>query len=168
MRWRVPYTPGTLKAVSTKNGKTVLTKEVKTAGKAYQLILKADGNTITADGKDLSFVTVEIRDQNGVLVPNAKDLVKFSVSGSAFIAGVDSGDPVSLEPFKSNQHTPSNGKLLCVLQSNGSKGKITLTAKADGLQSSTIQIAARQLIKRDKAVNGFNKEKDHCKMVFFF
>jgi beta-galactosidase len=143
VKWRVPYAPGTLKAVSIKNGKTVLTKEIKTAGEAYKLSLKADRNTITADGKDLSFVTVEVRDKNGVLVPDAKNLIKFSVSGSAFIAGVDSGDPVSMESFKSNQHTALNGKALCILQSNGSKGKITLTANADGLQSSTIQIVAK-------------------------
>lgn len=143
VKWRVPYTPGTLKAVSTKNGKTVLTKEVKTAGEAYQVVLKADRNIITADGKDLSFVTVEIRDSNGVLVPGANNLVKFSVSGSGFIAGVDSGDPVSLESFKSNQHTALNGKALCILQSNGRKGVVSLTASTDGLQSSTIQIVAK-------------------------
>jgi beta-galactosidase len=149
VKWRVPYVPGTLKAVSIKSGKTVngdkkvLVKEIKTAGEAYQLSMKADRSTITADGKDLSFVTIEVRDRNGILVPNAKNLIRFSVSEQGFIAGVDSGDPVSLEPFKSNQHTALNGKVLCILKSNGSKGKITLTASADGLQSSTIQIVAR-------------------------
>jgi beta-galactosidase len=143
VKWRVPYAPGTLKAISIKNGKTVLTKEIKTAGEAYQLSLKADRSTITADGKDLSFVTIEVRDRNGVLVPNAKDLITFSVSGQGFIAGVDNGDPVSMESFKSNQHTALNGKALCILQSNGKKGTITLTVSADGLQSSTIQILAK-------------------------
>lgn len=149
VKWRVPFAKGTLKAVSIKNGKTVgdsktvLIREIKTAGEAYKLSLKADRSTITADGKDLSFVTVEVRDKNGVLVPNAKDLIKFSVSGEGFIAGVDSGDPVSMESFKSNQHTALNGKALCILQSNGKKGTITLTASADGLQSTTIQIAAK-------------------------
>ena len=31
--WRVPFEAGTLKAVSRKNGKIILTKEIKTAGK---------------------------------------------------------------------------------------------------------------------------------------
>ncbi len=35
--WRVAYVPGTLKAVSTKNGKVVLTDEVKTAGAAAKI-----------------------------------------------------------------------------------------------------------------------------------
>jgi len=143
VKWSVPFAAGTLKAVSTKNGKTILAKEIKTAGEAYKLSLKADRSIITADGNDLSFITIEVRDKNGVLVPNAKDIIKFSVSGEGFIAGVDSGDPVSMESFKSNQHTALNGKALCILQSNGKKGTITLTASADGLQSSTIQIVAK-------------------------
>lgn len=143
LKWRVAYEPGTLKAVSTKNGKTVLVKEIKTAGEPYQLILKADRKSIRADGKDLSFVTVEIRDKNGVLVPDAKNLIKFSISGQGFIAGVDSGDPVSLESFKSDQHTALNGKVLCILQSNGKKGSITLTANANGLQGSTIVVTSK-------------------------
>jgi beta-galactosidase len=143
VKWRVPFVPGTLKAVSSKNGKPVLAREVKTAGEAYKLVLKADRNTITADGKDLSFVEVNIVDKNGVLVPDAKNLISFTVNGPAFIAGVDSGDPVSMESFKGNQHTALNGKALCILQSNGKKGNITLTATANGLQSQTIQVVTK-------------------------
>jgi beta-galactosidase len=143
VKWRVPFAPGTLKAVSTKNGKPVLTEEVKTAGEPYKLVLKADRNTIAADGKDLSFVEVNIIDKNGVLVPNANNLVRFSLNGPAFIAGVDSGDPVSMESFKGNQHTALNGKALCILQSNGKKGNVTLTATADGIQSQTIQVITK-------------------------
>jgi beta-galactosidase len=143
VKWRVPYVPGSLKAVSTKNGKTVLTREIKTAGAAYKLIAKADRSAITADGKDLSFISVEVVDKNGTIVPDAKNLIQFSVSGQGFIAGVDSGDPVSMESFKSDQHTALNGKALCIVQSNGRKGGITITAKADGLQSSTIQVTTK-------------------------
>ena len=143
IKWRVPFTPGTLKAISTKRGKTVLTKEIKTAGDPYKLVVKADRNSINANGKDLSFIEVNIVDKNGVLVPGTKDLVKFSVSGQGFIAAVDSGDPVSMESFKSNQHTALNGKVLCIVQSNGKKGAIILTAVANSLQSSTIQIVAK-------------------------
>jgi beta-galactosidase len=143
VKWAVPFSPGTLKAVSYKNGKTVLTKEVKTAGAPYKLVVKADRNIINADGKDLSFVEVNVVDKNGVLIPNANNLIKFSLSGQGSIAGVDSGDPLSLESFKSNQHTALNGKALCIVQSNGKKGTITLAATAEGLQSSSVSITAK-------------------------
>jgi beta-galactosidase len=141
--WHVPYEPGTLKAISRKNGKVVLTSEVRTAGKAAKIILKADRSLIHADGNDLSFITATIVDKDGVTVPDAGNLVHFKVSGAGFIAGVDSGDPVSHEPFKADKHTALNGLALAILQSDGNKGKITLTAFADGLTSSSILIEAK-------------------------
>ncbi|HET7898833.1 MAG TPA: DUF4982 domain-containing protein, partial [Flavisolibacter sp.] len=141
--WRVPFTPGTLKAVSTTNGKTVLTQEVKTAGEPYQLVLKADRSTIQSNGEDLSFVEVDVVDRNGVLVPKADNLIRFAISGQGTIAGVDNGSETSMEPFKASQHTALNGKALCIVQSNGNKGSIILMATAKGLQPATLQITAQ-------------------------
>jgi beta-galactosidase len=143
VKWRVPFKRGTLKAVSRKDGKTVLTKEVKTAGAPAKIILKADRRSIKADGKDLSFITARIVDKNGNIVPDADKLIKFKIKGMGFIAGVDSGDPVSHEPFKAKQHTTMNGRALAILQSNGKAGKITLTANANGLQPSTVIVGAK-------------------------
>lgn len=55
--------------------------------------------------KYLSFVTAMIIDKNEVMVPAANNVIQFAIKGEGFIAGVDSGDPVSYEPFKSDQHT---------------------------------------------------------------
>jgi beta-galactosidase len=143
VKWRVPFEAGTLKAVSRKNGKIILTKEIKTAGKPAKIILKADRNVIHADGNDLSFITATIVDKNGITVPDANNLIQFKISGQGFIAGVDSGDPTSHESFKGDKHTALNGLALAIIQSNEKKGNITLTAAADGLVSSTIMIEAR-------------------------
>lgn len=143
IKWRVPYAPGTLKAVSKKGGKIVLTQEIKTVGEAYKLVLKADRSTIQSDGTDLSFVEVNVADKSGVLVPKANNLIKFSIGGQGSIAAVDNGSETSLEPFKATQHTAMNGKALCIVQSNGKKGSITLTASADGIKPATIQLVAK-------------------------
>ncbi|MEO6814647.1 MAG: sugar-binding domain-containing protein, partial [Ginsengibacter sp.] len=118
VKWAVPFEPGTLKAISRKKGKTVLVKEVKTAGAPAKIILKADRNNINADGKDLSFITATIVDKDGITVPDADNLIQFKISGSGFIAGVDSGDPVSHESFKGDKHTALNGLALAILQSD--------------------------------------------------
>ncbi len=140
VKWRVPFIPGTLKAVSRKNGKTVLTKQITTAGAPSKIILTPDRNLISADGKDLSFVRLSIVDKNGVIVPDANNLVQFSVAGAGFVAGVDNGSPISHESLKGTSHTALNGLALCIVQSNGKAGTIKLTAKAQGLSSSTITI----------------------------
>src|SRR5688500_10876563 len=69
--WRVPFEPGTLKAVSRNNGKTVMTRTINTAGEPAKIELSADRRTIKADGKDLSYVTIRMTDKNGNLVPDA-------------------------------------------------------------------------------------------------
>jgi beta-galactosidase len=143
VKWRVPYEAGTLKAISKKDGKIVLTKEIKTAGAPAKLILHADRNIINANGNDLSFITVTIVDANGTIVPNADNLIRFTINGAGFIAGVDSGSETSLESFKGDKHTALNGLALIVLQSNGNKGSVTLTASAKGLGSSGISIEAK-------------------------
>jgi beta-galactosidase len=140
--WRVAYQPGTLRAVSTQNGKTVLTQEIKTAGAPAKIILKADRNTIHADGKDLSFVTVTIVDKDGNTVPHADNLIHYTITGQGSIAGMDNGQQTDLESFKGTQHKTFNGLGLCVIQSSGSKGNITLQASADGLQGASMVVKA--------------------------
>jgi beta-galactosidase len=144
--WRVTYEPGVLKAVSMQGGKKVLTQEIKTAGAPAKIILSADRNKIHAGGSDLSFVTVTIADKDGNTIPDANNLIHYSISGEGFIAGLDNGSETDLEPFKGTQHKTFNGLGLAVIQSNGNKGKINLQASADGLQPASIEIKAEQTV----------------------
>ena len=141
--WNVPFEPGTLKAISRKNGKEVLIREIKTAGAAAKIELIADRKAIKADGKDLSFITVRILDVAGNVVPNADNLVDFKVEGNGFIAGVDNGFHASLEPFKANYRKAFHGLCLAILQSTEKSGVIKLTATAKGLASSSITITTK-------------------------
>ncbi|TCO19912.1 beta-galactosidase [Pedobacter psychrotolerans] len=138
--WKVNFEPGTLKAISRKNGKDVLTTAVKTAGIPAKIELVADRSKIKADGKDLSFITVKILDAAGNVVPNADNLVDFKVEGSGFIAGVDNGFQASLEPFKANYRKAFHGLCLAILRSTEKAGMIKLTATSAGLASSSITV----------------------------
>jgi len=143
LMWRIPFTPGTLKAISRTAGKEVLVKEVKTAGAPARLVVTADRSAIKADGNDLSYLTVDVVDANGVIVPNADNLVKFQLEGSGTIVGVDNGDPVSHESFKAPQRKAFHGKCLVVVQSNDKPGIVKLIASADGLTSNTVDITTK-------------------------
>ncbi len=141
--WRVKYEPGTLKAISRKKGKVVMTDEIHTAGAPAKIELTADRNEIYADGKDLSFITIKILDKDGNLVPNADNLVNFKLTDGAFIAGVDNGDEVSHEPFKANYRKTFNGKALAVVQATTKPGEVTFTATAEGLAPATITLKVK-------------------------
>ncbi|MDB5112477.1 MAG: beta-galactosidase [Mucilaginibacter sp.] len=141
--WRLKFEPGTLKAVSRKNGQVVLTREIHTAGEPAKIELIADRKTIKADGKDLSFITVKILDKNGNVVPNADNLVNFKLNGEAFIAGVDNGDPVTHDSFKVSYRKAFHGLALAIVQTKEKVGNITFTATSNGLQSATLVLNSK-------------------------
>jgi len=141
--WRVKYEPGTLKAVSRKNGKEVLTQEISTAGNPVKIRLTPDRNTIAANGKDLSFVTAELLDKNNNVCPLANQLVKFSVNGTGSIAGTDNGDENDSTSLKKPERHLFFGKCLAIVQSSKKSGKITLKASVEGLPDAEITITAK-------------------------
>lgn len=141
--WRVPFEPGTLKAVSRKNGKVVLTREIHTAGAPAKIELIADRSNIKADGRDLSFVTVKILDKDGNVVPNADNKVDFKINGVGFIAGVDNGDENNHDSFKANYRKAFHGLALAIIQSKGAAGTVTLTATSAGLTPATVVVKAK-------------------------
>lgn len=140
--WRLEYEPGTVRVVSRRKGEKVLEKELHTAGPASGIELVADRSVITADGRDLSFVTARITDGSGILVPDAENLVEFSITGPGFIAGVDNGYQASHEPFKDNKRKAYNGLCLAIIQSDGEKGSIRLKARSAGLEPAELIINA--------------------------
>lgn len=140
--WRVKYEPGSVKVVARKDGKVVGEEEIRTAGEPKKIRLTPDRNTLNADGKDLSFVTVEIVDAEGNLCPLADNLVHFEVEGNLFIAGVDNGSQTSMERFKDNKRKAFNGKCLVVLQNDGKTGAARLKAVAEGLEDAVVEIVS--------------------------
>ena len=135
------YHPGTLKAISKKNGKKVMETIVKTAQQAYQLVAEADRNTINVGGEDLSFVKISVLDKNGNLVPYANNEIHFEIAGAGIIAALDNGYQADLEPYFNKKYRKAyNGLALAIVRSAKEKGEITLTISANGLKSTTVKI----------------------------
>ncbi len=143
LAWKVPFAPGTLHAVGRTGGKDVLTADVRTAGSPSAISVKADRAAIAAGGDDLSFVTVSVLDSAGTIVPDADNLIEFSVSGPAVIAGVDNGLQTSHESFKGSSRKAFNGLCLAVLRSTNEKGAITLTARSKGLREAAVILTSK-------------------------
>jgi len=140
--WSVPWASGTLRADCTKNGSVVATDSVTTAGSAANVVLTADRPDIHADGKDLAFVTVDIRDAGGVLVPTADNAVSFTISGPGKLAGVDNGNPIDTDPYQGTSRKAFSGKALVIVRSTGTAGTIVLTPSSSGLTARPLNIEA--------------------------
>ncbi len=140
LRWDdVLYQPGTLKVIAYKNGKRWATDVVKTAGPAAKLDLKPDRSTINADGMDLSFVTLTVKDKRGVIVPRADCLIHFEVNGPGEIVATDNGDPVCFDSFPSHDRKAFNGLCLVIIRGKaGVPGTIKLRADSGSMEGETV------------------------------
>ena len=143
LMWRVAFRPGVLRAVARRNGRVILMREIRTSGPAARVVLTPDRSRIRSDGRDLSFVTVSVVDQNGIPVANAEPLVHLRLTGPAIIAGVDNGDEANHERFQRDSVSLFAGRALVVVRAVRQAGTATLTATADGLAPASIHLELR-------------------------
>ena len=138
--WKVKFEPGELKIVSRKAGKVVLIEEEHTAGQPARIILSAHRKSIKADGKDMSFITVNVVDKDGITVPDADNLVDFDIIGPGHIVGLDNGSQISMEPFKASYRKAFHGLCLAIIQSDSKAGDISITASSAGLEPAKLDL----------------------------
>jgi len=145
LRWdSVKYEPGELKVIAYKNGLKWAENTVKTTGAATKLLASADREIVNSDGKDLTFITVQIVDKDGLVVPRSNNSIEFSIDGPAEIVATDNGDATNMVSFASKEREAFNGLCLVIVRSKaGEKGKITVTAKSNGLKETQINLQSK-------------------------
>lgn len=140
----VVYEPGEIKVVALDdNGKPVAEAFERTAGKAHHIVLSANRETITADGNDLVYITVQVADKNGTIVPTDSRMVKFTVSGAAEFLATANGDPTCLLSFDEPQMKLFSGAATCILRAAATPGTATLKVTAPGVKPATITIKVK-------------------------
>ncbi len=144
----VIYQPGEIKAVAYDDkGNVQKTEIIKTAGTPASIRLTADRDTIDADGKDVSFVTIEIIDKDGNLCPNAQRLLFFKTEGVGTLKALCNGDPTDLTSFSSNYMKAFNGKLIAIVSSTKSSGEIKLTVSGERLSNAEIVVQTNNTLR---------------------
>ena len=113
---------------------------VKTTSGASQLTLSADRDSIVADGDDLSYITIDVKDANGNLV-NTNDVnVQLSIEGEGTIVGVDNGRQIDHTSYQSLSRNAAAGQLVAIVQSTDKAGEFTVTATADGVKAGSVTV----------------------------
>jgi beta-galactosidase len=136
--WQVDYQPGELVVKAFNNGIEVCNNTIKTSAEASQLKAVPDNSLFAAKTKGLSQVEISITDNNGNPIFNAANEITVSVSGPGKLIGLESGSTNSHEDYKASQRKALNGRLLAYIQTNGSPGKIQVTATSPGLKPALI------------------------------
>ena len=141
----VMYQPGEIKAVAYNNlGQIQKTEIIRTAGTPEKIKLTADRTSLKADGKDLSFVKIEITDKDGNLCPNAQQMLFFKTKGNGVLKTLCNGDPTDLTSFYSNYMKVFNGKMVAVISSTKSDGEIKLNVSGYKLKSSELVLETKK------------------------
>lgn len=140
--WTIPFEKGTLKAVGRNAGKDATTQELKTAGKALKIVLKADKPTVQNSWDDVVYITAAITDDEGNLVSSAGTKVDFSITGPGVIAAVDNGDNAGSEPYQATSRLSYKGRCIAIVKAKAGSGEISITASAEGLKSGSVSIEA--------------------------
>lgn len=140
--FEVPYEPGELKAISLKDGKTVEEVTLSTTGEPASIRLKTDRKKIRSDRNDLSYVSVEITDKRGNVIPDAVIPVMFAVSGAGEITAAGNANPSDMASFQQPLCNTFKGRCLVIIRPVGKAGKIFLRANAVGLRPAKIVITA--------------------------
>jgi beta-galactosidase len=138
--WDVPYEPGELKAVGTRNGEAVAETSVKTTGEPVALRAAADKLTVPVGG--LAQIEVSAADAEGLFVPDAAVLVRCEVYGPARLLGMDSGDLMDHTLYGSPARRMFSGLLLAAVETEG-PGEIRVSFSADGMKDAAISINAQ-------------------------
>jgi beta-galactosidase len=136
----INYQPGVLKAIGLQNGKAVDSVVLQTTGKPSRIRLTADRAHIHASRNDLAYVTAEVLDAKGRLVPDASLPLHFSISGNGEIIATASACPNCPESMQQTKHKTFEGKCLIIVRPKGNAGKITLKAEGEGLQAGEVVI----------------------------
>lgn len=145
LEWMVNYAPGKLEAIAYKKGKK-LTATVETTGEPYRLVIVPAKTTLVPDGKDADVFNIIAEDKQGREVPDANDLLHFTVTGKARIIGVGNGNPSSHEPDKYPgggwQRHLFNGKCQVIVQSDlAGTGEVSFSAAGGaGLQPASVKL----------------------------
>ncbi|MFY0625794.1 MAG: DUF4982 domain-containing protein [Reichenbachiella sp.] len=138
IKWFVPFESGELIAKGTHDDGAVVEYKLKSAGEMGGLSINADTQTLTADGYDVAHIEVELIDSEGIPFRTNDQEVEFVVKGDCKILGVDNGANDNVQDIQSNKIVTANGRCMMIIQSNLTKGKVTLLAKSNGFESKEI------------------------------
>lgn len=141
----IPYEPGTLTAVSYRDGKEVSRYSIETAGAPDHLRVTAliDPEGFRSDGADMALVQVEVVDKQGRRCPLDDRMLHFELQGKGEWLG-----GIAADASKGNYIRLKNLPLECgvsrvLLRSTTEAGAMTLRVSAEGLSADSVTLTTK-------------------------
>jgi len=136
--WRTIYHQGILLVKGYKNAIEAVHSSLQTFSEAYAIEAKTDIVSFDPSKKQVAQVEISIVDKTGIPVANADNEISITIEGPAELIGLESGNALSHEDYKSNQRKAFNGKLLAYVLTKGEKENVKIVISAEGLKTETV------------------------------
>ena len=144
--YSLPYEKGVLYAVAYDEEGNVTARETKASfGNSAEIVLRASGRAAVANGRDLFFVEIGMRDEKGNPVENAVDRVTVQVEGAGHLVGLDNGDSTDEDSYKGNSRRLFSGKLLAIIETGTIPGAVRIRVSGKGLKSAELVCEAVEI-----------------------
>lgn len=139
--YRIPYEEGVLQALAYDEfGNVIAEDERRSFGEPDKICLLGEKDCLKANGEDLLFITVSMKDHKGNPVENANNRVFITVSGNGALVGLDNGDSTDLEEYKGSSRRLFGGKLLVVVAAGAEAGELRITAASPGMKDEVLVV----------------------------
>ena len=137
----VGYRQGTLRAVETDGNAEGASFVLTTTGEPASFRLVPDCQSLTANGTDIAYVTIELIDSEGrVITSDSSTVINISVEGDGTLLASGNASPTDMESFRSATPRLYNGRALAILKAGDTDGRVTLTVRGDGFSPSSISL----------------------------
>lgn len=158
--WRVPFAPGELRAAAYEADGTLLAEATRiTPGDGVRIRLSAEDEALRADGRDMTFITIEMLDAQGHAVENAVDRVQVQVTGQGMLLGLDNGDSTDTDAYQTTSRRLFSGKLLAVVGAGTETGTVRVAVTSPGKKSAVLTLP----VLAAKAEAGVSRSVPLCK-----
>lgn len=138
------YQPGILEAVNYRSGEETEKMTLKTASTAAELSVEADRTVLKADGADLSYLMISVKDENGTCNMQEVKEVTVTVTGAGTLQGMGSADPETDNYYDNMTWKLYDGYVLAVVRAGFEPGKIYVTVCAEGLKKKEVTLISEK------------------------
>lgn len=135
------YQPGIIEAIAYRDGDKVGSDSIRTASDKLVIEAIADRKVIPADGSDICYVDLFLKDEKGYHNPEDIKTVNVSVTGAGHLLGFGSADPSSEENYFDTSARTYEGRLRAAIRADHA-GEIQITFTCEGIESQTVKLIA--------------------------
>lgn len=141
--FEITYEPGELKVVAIRNGKKSESFLLQTAGAVQELWIEADKSEMKANGQDLSYIMISMRDKSGRVNLFEEKEITITIEGVGSLAGFGSAEPACERSYFDTKCKTFDGYVMAVVRAGMEKGTVTLNVAAEGLEPRNIMMKVK-------------------------